>query len=320
MAQILGKFIVDDAITSAKIVADAVGSSEIAANAVGSSELADNAVDANAIATDAVTSAKIIADAVTDAKIRLSNNAYMRARNAADSADINIIKVNASDVIEFASFPQKSGTPSNNDDLANKGYVDTAVSGSVQVAKQSAVVVATSNVSLTGEQTIDGVLTSASRVLLVGQTAGAENGLYVTAAGAWARASDANSSGEVLPGMLVYVASGTAYGETIWALDNLGAITLDTTALVFKKMTPVFKQESFTLDAGDITAQYQDASFTALPGSFKMFISGLYMRPGVDYTLSVVSGVTRVTLAGSLATGGVSELVAGDIVDFDYAY
>jgi uncharacterized cupin superfamily protein len=320
MAQIVSKFISDDAITSAKIAADAVNSSEIAADAVTASELADNAVDANAIASNAVTTAKINADAVTDTKIRLSNNAYMRARNAANSADIDIIKVNASDVIEFPTFPQKSGTPSNANDLANKSYVDTAVSGSVQVAKQAVVVVSTSNLTLSGEQTIDGVLTSASRVLVAGQTTAANNGIYVTAAGAWSRATDADSSAEVLPGMLVYVASGTNYGESIWALDTLGSITLGSTSLSFKKQTPLFKQESKTLSGGDITNQYVDAAFTALSGSFKLFISGLYMVPGVDFTLSVVSGVTRITFAGSLATGGASELVAGDVLLLDYSY
>lgn len=87
--------------------------------------LEGSAVTADKMATDAVTTPKVLADAITDTKIRLSNNAYIRARNAANSADVNMLKVNASDVIEFASFPQKSGTPSNADDLANKSYVDS---------------------------------------------------------------------------------------------------------------------------------------------------------------------------------------------------
>lgn len=41
------------------------------------------------------------ADSVRDDKIRLRNNQYLRARNAASSADINVLKVNASDEIEF---------------------------------------------------------------------------------------------------------------------------------------------------------------------------------------------------------------------------
>lgn len=41
------------------------------------------------------------ANAVTEPKIRLTNDAYLRGRNAADSADVNILKVNASDVIQI---------------------------------------------------------------------------------------------------------------------------------------------------------------------------------------------------------------------------
>lgn len=52
-------------------------------------------ISTNALATNAV----------TDAKIRLTNNGYLKARNAANSGDINIVKVNASDAIEFASVP-----------------------------------------------------------------------------------------------------------------------------------------------------------------------------------------------------------------------
>jgi len=43
-----------------------------------------------------------IADnAITGAKIRLSNEEYLRSRNAADDGDINIVRVNSSDVVEL---------------------------------------------------------------------------------------------------------------------------------------------------------------------------------------------------------------------------
>lgn len=45
----------------------------------------------------------IAADAINDLKIKLRNNQWLRARNAADSADINIIKVNANDLLELSS-------------------------------------------------------------------------------------------------------------------------------------------------------------------------------------------------------------------------
>jgi hypothetical protein len=67
----------------------------------------------------------------------------------------------------------------------------------------------TENITLSGEQTIDGGLTAASRVLVKDQTATAENGIYVSAAGAWARAGDANTSAK-LAFAYARVSAGTA--------------------------------------------------------------------------------------------------------------
>ncbi|WP_300440400.1 hypothetical protein [uncultured Mameliella sp.] len=69
----------------------------------------------------------------------------------------------------------------------------------------------TADITLSGEQTIDGETTSTDRVLVVAQTDPAENGIYVTAAGAWSRATDMDAAGEVA-GTLVYVQAGTANG------------------------------------------------------------------------------------------------------------
>jgi len=44
----------------------------------------------------------IQADAIVGTKIRLANNEYLRARDAANSTDVNIVKVNATDQLEFA--------------------------------------------------------------------------------------------------------------------------------------------------------------------------------------------------------------------------
>lgn len=259
-------------------------------------------------------------DQVGGAKARLENNTSLRARNAANSANVNLLKLDASDIAQLEVQFRSAFTPSDANDVANKSYVDGAVSASAQVAKQSVVVVATSNLTLSGEQTIDGVLTSASRVLLVGQTAGAENGIYVTAAGAWARSADADASAEVIPGMMVYVASGTNYAESVWALDTLGTIVLDTTSLSFVKINKKSNYESLTLNGTDITNQYKDLAFTIEPNSLMLSIDGVMQYVTTDYTLSTVSGVTRITFANGLATGGAEELVSGDILRCSYRF
>ncbi|HEU02306.1 MAG TPA: hypothetical protein ENH89_18695, partial [Aurantimonas coralicida] len=61
------------------------------------------------------------------------------------------------------------------------------------------------NITLSGEQTLNGLLTSASRVLVVEQGAPAQNGIYVSAAGAWSRATDADDDAEVTNGNITHV-------------------------------------------------------------------------------------------------------------------
>ncbi|WP_442881802.1 gp53-like domain-containing protein, partial [Devosia sp.] len=117
--------------------------------------------------------------------------------------------------------------------LATRKYVDDELAkldhkNSVRVATTAAIV-------LSGTQTIDGIaLVAGDRVLVKNQAAGAANGIYVVATGAWSRAADADASIEVTPGMLVPVEQGTTNADSVWQLATDGAIVLGTTALTFE--------------------------------------------------------------------------------------
>ena len=121
-------------------------------------------------------------------------------------------------------------------DAATKSYVDGLVVSGVYW-KQPVRVATTANITLSGEQTIDGVLTSADRVLVKNQATGSENGIYVSAAGAWARAADADSDAEVTAGIAAWVNEGTAAGDTGWTLTTDDPITLGATALTFTQFS-----------------------------------------------------------------------------------
>lgn len=79
---------------------------------------------------------------------------------------------------------------------ATKEYVDNAMLG--LAPKAPCFVATTGNITLSGEQTIDGQMTSTSRVLVLAQTLPEENGIYVSAAGAWSRATDADTWAELV--------------------------------------------------------------------------------------------------------------------------
>ena len=70
-----------------------------------------------------------------------------------------------------------ANTPSGSTDIANKAYVDTVAQG--LDTKASVVAGTTANITLSGTQTIDGVvLIAGDRVLVKNQTTTANNGLY----------------------------------------------------------------------------------------------------------------------------------------------
>jgi hypothetical protein len=114
-------------------------------------------------------------------------------------------------------------------DLINSGTNKTAV------RTVSTVNLALANAVENGD-TVGGVtVATGNRVLLVGQTAPAENGIYtVNASGAPTRAADADIGAEVKGGLSVWVNEGTN-ADSRWVLTTDDPITLGTTGLTFVK-------------------------------------------------------------------------------------
>jgi hypothetical protein len=118
------------------------------------------------------------------------------------------------------------------DSAANSAAAAAASAASVQQSWKSVVAVATTaNITLSGEQTLDGVLTSASRVLVRAQTDQSENGVYLSGSGAWTRTEDADTATE-LNGCIVPVSGGTLYADTIWTQEST-IVTIDTDNVTF---------------------------------------------------------------------------------------
>ncbi|WIE52400.1 phage tail protein [Pseudomonas sp. GM17] len=127
--------------------------------------------------------------------------------------------------------------------LASRAYVDAKVLEEINKldSKQSVRAATTANIALAGLQTVDGIaLVAGDRVLVKNQAAAKDNGLYVAAAGAWARTADADSNAEVTSAMLVAVEQGATLADTRWQLVTDGAIVLGTTALTFQNVTQGF--------------------------------------------------------------------------------
>ena len=117
--------------------------------------------------------------------------------------------------------------PTNPQDAATKAYVDVYAQG--MDFKNSARVATTANGTLASAyangSTVDGqTLATGDRILLKNQTTASENGIYtVNATGAPTRATDADASGEISKGALIYIEAGTANSGQLWVCSATGA-------------------------------------------------------------------------------------------------
>ena len=155
-------------------------------------------------------------------------------------------------------------------------------------------VATTANITLSGTQTIDAVaVVAGDRVLVKNQTTGSQNGIYVVAAGAWARATDFSTSVQANRGGLIFILAGTVGATTVWVLTTT-AVTLGTTALVFA-ILGVSATVPTSLGAG--------AGATGT--------SNFYSR--IDHTHSVTTGTpVALTLAGANTVGVATTLARSD--------
>jgi hypothetical protein len=118
--------------------------------------------------------------------------------------------------------------------LATKQYVDSVAQG--LNVKPAVYVATTANITLSGEQTIDGFLTSGSRVLVKNQSTSSQNGIYVSSSGAWTRATDANTWNQLISAF-VFVEVGTINADTGWVCTVDPGGTLGVTAVTWAQFS-----------------------------------------------------------------------------------
>lgn len=82
--------------------------------------------------------------------------------------------------------------------------------------KQPCRVATQGNITLSGEQTIDGVaVVDGDRVWVGNQTDATENGIYIADTGTWVRAQDFNGTGDVVRGTLIKINEGDSLVTTV---------------------------------------------------------------------------------------------------------
>lgn len=120
-----------------------------------------------------------------------------------------------------------------NNDAATWGQVQAFVRGVQKYLTVRAK--ATTNLTLSGTQTVDGVaLVAGDRVLADAQTTATEDGIYVVAAGAWSRATDL-PTGTNASGYAVTVTEGTTNGDKLFIQSSDPAV-VGTNGLTFGQL------------------------------------------------------------------------------------
>jgi hypothetical protein len=199
--------------------------------------------------------------------------------------------------------------PQADTDAATKGYVDS-VSQGLDVKLSVRAATTGDPITLSGSQTVDGVvLSSGDRILVKDQFDPAENGIYVVAAGSWSRSADANSSSNVGPGMFTFVEEGTVNADSGWVLVTDGSVDVDTTELDFVQFSgagQITAGDGLTKDGNRIdlvvgTGLTVTADQVAVDTSVVA-----YKKVFSDFTVTVSGGPATQTLTHSLGNRDVT--------------
>lgn len=99
--------------------------------------------------------------------------------------------------------------------------------------KAPCVAATTASISLSGEQTVDGVAcVTGDRVLVKNQSSGIENGIYVVDTGSWTRALDFDGSLDVVKGTIVTASGGSVNANTLWRVSTSSPV-VGTSSIAF---------------------------------------------------------------------------------------
>lgn len=161
----------------------------------------------------------------------------------------------------FTTLPQSSVTPSNNNDFVTLGYISGL--GLSQKYLTAVAAATTTNLTLSGIQTIDGVAgSSGQRILASAQTTVANSGCYTQAAGAWTRCTDYDAAAEVTQGTSFPVTGGTVNSGAIFIMSSPNVSILGTDAITFTKYTPPVYTGTAPISISGTTISLNDAGVT----------------------------------------------------------
>jgi hypothetical protein len=196
-------------------------------------------------------------------------------------------------------------TPVNDTDAATKAYVDSVAQG--LDTKASVVAATTANITLSGTQTIDGIaVTAGQRVLVKNQSAPADNGLYLCAAGSWTRTTDMTTWAQV-PGAYVFVETGTTQADTGWVCTSDAGGTIGVTAMTWAQFSGAGSYTAgtgLTLTGSVFSVNVAQPTITSVGTLTSLSVSGNANVGNIGAVAGVFTGNVTVGNIVSSGTGG----------------
>ena len=192
------------------------------------------------------------------------------------------------------------GSPLTNQELDDNFTNLNTELGQKAVYKQPVLVATTTNITLSGLQSIDGItVVAGDRVLVKDQTVVTNNGIYVAASETWARSTDADSNLDLV-GAVVTVLDGSASAGETFKCNFVPASTIGTTGVFWHRILLV-EYEGTTLGRGNTTnAQllFPTSTLTTTP------VTGAVEYDGFHHTVVGNNGLGRAPITGPIFTSG----------------
>jgi len=189
--------------------------------------------------------------------------------------------------------------PTNPMHAATKNYVDNVAAG--LDIKASVKAATTGNITLSGEQTIDGIsCVTGDRVLVKDQTDATQNGIYVVSTGAWSRAADFNT-GTASWGAFTFVEEGSTNGGkgfVATAAGKSGAINIGTDNISFTVFSEV---GNYTIGNG---LQLSGNTVSVLAADSTINVSASGVKVGVIGSSNLGSQCVGAAALGAVAGNG----------------
>lgn len=184
-------------------------------------------------------------------------------------------------------------------DAATYGQLSAAIQGFEWKTPVRAA--ATTNLTLSGTQTIDGVACVAGdRVGAFGQTTASASGIYIVAAGAWARAADMDTAAEA-NNATVMVEEGTVNKGDVYT-QTATIATIGTTSMVWTKVSEgnqTYTADGTSLELTGSQFSVTDAGVTA--AKLAAAVAGNGLTGGAGSALAVGAGTGIVSNANDVA-------------------